>query len=1215
MVALGSTPVAGTLLEGTSPAAFATSGEESKAVETTPPELGRLQRIKQNLEAVKRSGATPKAQVAGVPLSGAPSLSAFDSKSPFLQRPKWSGAASSNAGIFSEGLPLKTEVETTADASHAREDHGETATLSTDGEKELLLPLVGCRLADLGGKVFQLLLEVLPLRGQPKGDGSESSLFPLPTSRGVLLEHLPGLVEHDIPWLLTICVSLNSFYGCELFSERLPNQCQILCLQRLAADVMRLRNLNECVTAFDWDQFFSTRSIDYKGDEVKTARSFSWENIKPALPNEIGRVPLSEVCTLGAKHYVEHFDLYLKRYDQVVLPKAPRVMVPDESWAEVCQGLVSSGICTYLTENEVVQVGGKRLLNGLFGVTKDEWHEGHEVFRLIMNMIPLNSLAEPLKGDVETLPMWSLMTPYFIQPDEQLLVSSEDVRCFFYTMSVPSSWYKYMAFNKPVPPGIVPDHLRGETIYLASKVLPMGFLNSVSLAQHVHRNLALWSGSPSAGIAEVNQPECEIRKDLPATVGNPSWRIYLDNYDLLEKVKAVDGCSLQGSDAPAVLSLRQEYEVWEIPRNLKKSVSRSTFAEVQGAQIDGVLGIAYPRESKLLKYIAASLSLVQKGSCTQREAQVVGGGLVYISMFKRPLLGSLNGLWAFITSFATTRQIQKLPSNCKLEILRFVSLIPLAKLDFRLQYHEQVTCSDASSTGGGICSSQGLSRLGTLVSAGKLRGELPELRTEHRVFSIGLFDGIGALRVALDLIGATVIGHVSVEQDAAAQRVVESHFPEAKTVPDVADVDEELVASWARDYSQCSLVVIGAGPPCQGVSGLNASRKGALRDQRSSLFIHVKRIWKLVQHHFPWCQVHSLMESVQSMDECDRKVMSADFGDEPWACDAGYLTWANRPRLYWISWSIHSQEGATLIPAANGQPAQVILEATQDLEEDCHRYPPYQYLAKNLVINKRDEMRLPSILEKEYIMGFPINYTLACCPKSQRGTQAHLDKRRSLIGNSWSVPVVSWFLSQLLSQLGLCPAYTPQQVINMLNPLHQTFLQSRLWRQPLRSLRGQPQDQGQVLVGKLGHLVSVKGEDILLTTPSSQLTKYHRLRASVPGKLWKWAVVAGWRWRGSPEHINGLELRAVLTSLRWRIEHKLHIGCRMLHLVDSLVVLHALSRGRSSRKLRRSFSKVNALLLCSGSQVLWGYIHTDQNPADKPSRWGRKVKTKFRHAA
>ena len=83
--------------------------------------------------------------------------------------------------------------------------------------------------------------------------------------------------------------------------------------------------------------------------------------------------------------------------------------------------------------------------------------------------------------------------------------------------------------------------------------------------------------------------------------------------------------------------------------------------------------------------------------------------------------------------------------------------------------------------------------------------------------------------------------------------------------------------------------------------------------------------------------------------------------------------------------------------------------------------------------------------------------------------------------------------------------------------------------------------------------------------------------------------------------------------MAWRILELKEQRTRFLHLVDSLVVLHALSRKRSSsRKLRRTLAKISALLLASGLQGTWGYIDTHQNPADKPSRrplhrkWVRK---------
>ena len=77
----------------------------------------------------------------------------------------------------------------------------------------------------------------------------------------------------------------------------------------------------------------------------------------------------------------------------------------------------------------------------------------------------------------------------------------------------------------------------------------------------------------------------------------------------------------------------------------------------------------------------------------------------------------------------------------------------------------------------------------------------------------------------------------------------------------------------------------------------------------------------------------------------------------------------------------------------------------------------------------------------------------------------------------------------------------------------------------------------------------------------------------------------------------------IYTCLRWRICRKRQMHCRFVHLTDSLVALHSLSRGRSSsRKMRSVLSRINALLLATGVVPIWAYIGTKQNPADRPSR-------------
>lgn len=58
-------------------------------------------------------------------------------------------------------------------------------------------------------------------------------------------------------------------------------------------------------------------------------------------------------------------------------------MVAEEDWGDVCDGLVRHGVCTYIREEDVFHTSRGPLLNGLFGVTKDEWTStGVEVFRL-----------------------------------------------------------------------------------------------------------------------------------------------------------------------------------------------------------------------------------------------------------------------------------------------------------------------------------------------------------------------------------------------------------------------------------------------------------------------------------------------------------------------------------------------------------------------------------------------------------------------------------------------------------------------------------------------------------------------------------------------------------------------------------------------------------------------------------------------------------------
>ena len=1080
-------------------------------------------------------------------------------------------------------------------------------------------------------------------------------VFPLPTSSLVLSQLFPNQPLKVIASLRCLVISLNSLNGEGTECTHMASDFQKQVLEGLVPDVVRVlgwKVKDECPS---WDEFFRVKGVDYKGEEILSAQHMRWENVSPALPPEVGGVALEEVVEKGCLEYVLNFKSYLLDPEDQVYTKPPRVMVPPDGWRDFCENLLKVGVFSKIHEDDIHRVQGKMLLSGLFGVSKREYHGPHEILRIIMNLIPVNNICRGIDGDVNTLPSWAGMTPLGIDPEEELIISSEDVRAFFYIFRVPQEWHPFLAFNRPLPPELKGDK-EGDW-YPCSAVLPMGFKNSVSLAQHVHRFIvqkALRKVPDLGG-------EAELRKDRPFPSSRSLYRIYLDNFDQLERVAKGSADVLKGQVSPLVEALRQEYSQLGVPRHPKKAVAREVLAEVQGAVVDGKFGLAYPKIEKIARYAHLARLLLLEGASTQKQMQVIGGGFVYLAMFRRPLLGSLNHIWKFIVKCDNEPPFIKhpLPKEVQKEIARFLGLIPLAYMDFRCQLAKGLTASDASETGGGVTFSTGVTPAGAMAAGCSVRGDIVEPDDVTAVLTVGLFDGIGALRVAADALNWHVQGHISVECSTEASRVVESRFPNTWFCQDVQEVNEELVRQWAQKYGQVGLVLLGAGPPCQGVSKLNAARKGALKDSRSSLFFHVQRIFLLLKAAFPWAQVRKLMENVSSMDFDDEAVMSESLQLRPWMIDASGVSLARRPRLYWIDWELAEGQGVKLSTPKSGRSTvelhvelnpQLFLEpgwrqvspgklptfttsrprahpgykpaglsqCTADERArwvaDEHRFPPYQYCSSNCLVNKAGDIRLPSISEREVIMGFPKGYTMHCLPKKWHGTSSHRDQRLTLVGNSWNVTVVTWLLSQMGFLLGLNEDLPLEEVVKRTSPAPTTDLQSFLQRPSMLPTHGPVGATAEaILAKKLLTLVSMKGEDILLQSSSEDLTRYHRLRASIPAKLWRWKAVASWQWLGHKEHINSLEIRAVLTALRWRLERHKQTHLKFIHLVDSLVALHCLSRGRSSSsKLQRTILRINALLLATRSQTVWTYVHTKLNPADAPSR--RPLKRKWRYA-
>ena len=728
-----------------------------------------------------------------------------------------------------------------------------------------------------------------------------NQVFPLPTSQA------------SSPFSAGTIAALNDLAGFQGSSrEGCSKDIEDGMVKSLEDRCARCKMWEEPKPDINFSTLFKSKTLDYSGEEIKVAQSLNWEAVSASLPDGVGTLALEDYCVGGTLEYVQNFESHLLPPELCKVPKPPRVMVEDGSWTDLCRGLVEKNICEVWPKTSLFQCNGMTLLNGLFAVGKGEYQGPRETQRLIMNLTPLNSLCRSLEGDVSTLPGLSGFGGFLLDKGEVALISSEDIKCFFYLFSVPESWKRYLGFNREVPGELLPRHLQGQSCVLVSRVLPMGYLNSVSIAQHIHRNIVKWS---STRVVPKISGEAEMRKDKPSSSAGSLFRIYLDNFDQLERVDKRLAENIQGTVSAQVLQLRHDYQELGLPRHPKKAVQRAYVAEIQGALFDGYAGFAMPKPQKIWQYALLGWELVQRKRASLKELQVVCGGFVYIAMFRRPLLGALNEVWRLMETLKKKPgQRMDLTPPVLCELCRFILLLPLAQMEFRSRVAEQVTCSDASMYGGGICVSEGLTQYGVAASNAQVRGDVPEPHDICQVLTVGLFDGIGALRVAADSLGLPVAGHISVEMDAKGRRVVESWFPDTMFYEDVTKFGREEIGTLALRYSNVGLIIIGAGPPCQGVSGLNVDKKGALRDARSSLFQEVPRIEQDFRELFPWAQVHRLMESVASMAQEDREIMSEGAQSLPFKIDSIGMTLCHRPRLYWCTWELQSSAGAVVAP-------------------------------------------------------------------------------------------------------------------------------------------------------------------------------------------------------------------------------------------------------------------------------------------------------------
>ena len=1073
---------------------------------------------------------------------------------------------------------------------------------------------------------------------------SRRDLFPIPydvESHGSFPAEAEGLRQAAI-WGLN---ALGNFYQGPL--GRAPSAQQKRVLHEIESScALGVKRLCTLVTSTEEVQkeLFS-KHLSYTGEEVAKMELLTAARMEPGLPplGHGGAIPLEGWLSSGTRWWLgDPARLLRPDWEDRAGVKKGRIHVAQGEVMTVAELLVARGVCEWIPSARVAVVNGKPLLNGLFGVGKSQLLEdGSCVLRTIMNFVPLNNLMEVIPGAINELPNITQWLTLVVGPSEQVFFHQSDMSAAFYLFEMPKVWRPWMCFD-----------IKKEGKVLSCRVLPMGWSSSVGIMQELSSNILQHAALPRADQVIKGSPLppwfCQC---LEHSSGEAWWQVYLDNFVSADKCVAElgegVGCAGQSGQAACKkgekwhLLTEQQWEQVGILSSAKKRVSNSSVAEELGAFFDGeakTMGISPERTMKL---IHSTLLVLHLKRPSRKLVQIVLGRWVFAMQFRRPGMAIFSEAWELVHSRYTQKRVLKL----KQELWLALCLLPLLHSKLDALPSNQVTCSDASLSGGAVAVS-----LKETAQGQDLKGRLADPATnpvQVPILVISLFNGIGGAFRAYDIAGVTPLALVAVECHKPANRVTQHTWPATVLFPDVMAFGEPELRLLLQQHPKAEQVHLWGGFPCKDLSSAKFGRQN-LEGSSSSLFYELLRVWKTLKGVAPpHLRVFLVAENVASMDVSARDEVSAALGLTPFRVDPVDAVNMSRPRLIWTDMppvaldgvALWRQQGFTQVVTSSPPLAEAswllpgwsreskapfptfmrCLERTSPPPAPagiarCDEltlarwssygfcFPPYQFKPEYLVW-KDSSWRLLESSERELLMGFGLNHTATAMSASlaKQNWHHYEVERLSLIGDSFAIPSV------LIFAVWGCASYV--------RPYHYAHYVSRLGLASGGSLcvaRLAPLaripvfgcsdcNSGLPLAGFLAGRANHTGSDVRVAT-GLLLNPKACPRQSIDPNSWLWKLCFRSRWKQAA-HINELELRMIVLAVEWFLRQPDSCHRRLLHLTDSYVSMSVIAKGRSSsRALNRSLRRLAASLLAAALHLIVGHVDSLVNPTDAASR-------------
>eukprot|EP00435_Cladocopium_sp_Y103_P061990 s1215_g23.t1 len=639
--------------------------------------------------------------------------------------------------------------------------------------------------------------------------------------------------------------------------------------------------------------------VAYDGEELGVCHKLTFDQVVPALPprEHGGAINILDFVSESTRSLLQNpAGMVVEDLGQELPKLQGKVHIEKGDVEKIARELVERGVCRWIPYSEVAEFRNQKVLNGLFGVEKSgKVINNKPILRLIMNLVPSNSVLKQFKGATKRLPHITSWLSTYIEDGEELRIWQSDMANAFYLFRLPEAWQRFLAFNIVRRKSAVMPTTDESLVCLSCCVLPMGWGSSVSIMQEVSEQLLEFGSLPrSHQIVRGLALPVWMTGLLAEAQGSAKawWHIYLDNFAAGQVGKSDDTFDA-GHDMH-----REAERLWSAAGVVSADKKRKTCEPVGqelGAHLDGVARTMGPSPDRMLKLIQGTLVMLQRRSLSRKVVQVMAGRWIHVFQFRRPAMSFLETTWEYIGSKGMRIDLQR---RVRREFFACLCALPLLHTFLGARIVDGITASDASHYGGAVGQALQLSTAGEDFVRASLRGDHMK---QAGIMVISLFHGIGGSFRCYDILGIKPAALIAFDIHKPALRVTSRRWPHAELFGDVRSFHESLVENLLLRYPGISEVHLWGGFPCIDLSSVNSQGRG-LAGPQSSLFYELLRILKMLRKKCPGhVTVKFVAENVASMAKTECEKISKELGTQPYHLNCADAVPMQRPRLCWTS--------------------------------------------------------------------------------------------------------------------------------------------------------------------------------------------------------------------------------------------------------------------------------------------------------------------------